>query len=151
MYTSYSSQKNAFSIGLTIGIGSFQESYTHRKIRESLLGSAGVVGFLGISNRCTLLLANHQAGIYAPDNYLVIIRFCPLPFGGIVLHLITQVNDGLLSTYITIFDPRRVKCRRCIPFLFYALVYPVIASNLVNLDNLSPFSDYVYIHTCSPF
>ena len=38
-----------------------------------------------------------------------------------------------------------------ITFLVYALVYPIIASNLVILDNLSPWYDSVYTHTCPTF
>ena len=37
------------------------------------------------------------------------------------------------------------------PLLVNALVYPSIASNLVTLANLSPKSDSVYTHNCSPF
>ena len=66
-------------------------------------------------------------------------------------HLSTQVNDSDLADYITVFDPRRDKRRRFIPFLVYALVYPIIASNLVTLDTLSPCSESVCTHTCSPF
>ena len=35
--------------------------------------------------------------------------------------------------------------------LINALVYPSIASKLVTLATLSPQSDSVYTHTCSPF
>ena len=62
-------------------------------------------------------------------------------------NIITQGNNGLLSSYITVFDLRRVNCRRFIPFLIYALVYLSIASNLVTLDNLSPYPDSVFTHT----
>ena len=66
-------------------------------------------------------------------------------------HLRTQVNDGNLSAWITLFDPSRFNSRRFIPFLVYALLYPIIASNLVTLDTLSPWYDSVRTHTCSPF
>ena len=33
--------------------------------------------------------------------------------------------------------------------MVYALAYPIIAINLVNLDNLSQWSDSVHTHTCS--
>ena len=62
-------------------------------------------------------------------------------------HLITQVNDSDISADINAFDPRRDKRRHFIPFLVYALVYPSIASNLVTLATLSPWSDYVCTHT----
>ena len=52
--------------------------------------------------------------------------------------LITQVNNGLLAVYITVFDPRRGNRRCLIPFLVYTLVYPSIAINLVTLDTLIP-------------
>ena len=48
-------------------------------------------------------------------------------------HLITEVNDIILSAYITVFDPMRGKCRLLIPFLDYGLVYPSIANNLRDL------------------
>ena len=66
-------------------------------------------------------------------------------------NLITQMNDGDIAAYITVFDPRRFKCTRFITFLVYGLVYPSIASNLVSLDTLSPWSDSVCTHTCYPF
>ena len=66
-------------------------------------------------------------------------------------HLNTQVNYSDISAKVNVFDPRRGKRRRFIPFLVYALVYPSIASNLVNLTTLIPWSEYVYTHTCSPF
>ena len=62
-------------------------------------------------------------------------------------HLSTQVNDGILAAYITVFESRRGKRRRFIPFLVYDLIYPSIASNLVTLATLSPWSDSVYTHT----
>ena len=37
------------------------------------------------------------------------------------------------------------------PLLVNDLVYPSITSNLVTLATLSPWSDSVYTHTCSPF
>ena len=60
-----------------------------------------------------------------------------------MLYLSTQVNSGLLDVYITVFDLRRGKCRRFIPFLVNAMINPIIASNFVTLDNLSPRSDSV--------
>ena len=73
------------------------------------------------------------------------------PSRELVWHLSTLVNDGLLSIYITIFDPMRVKRRRFIPFLVYAQVYLSIASNLVTFATLSPWSDSLCTLTCSPF
>ena len=63
-------------------------------------------------------------------------------------HLSTQVNGGILAEYISIFDVRRGKHRRFIILMVYALVYPIISSNLVNLATLSPWSDYVCLPTC---
>ena len=65
----------------------------------------------------------------------------------LVWHLSTQMKNGDLDAYITVFGPRRGKRRRFIPFLVYALVYPIISSNLVTLDTLSPWSYYVCTHT----
>ena len=53
-------------------------------------------------------------------------------------HLSTQVNNGLLAVYITVFDLRRGKIRCFTPFLVCALVYTSIASKLVTLATLSP-------------
>ena len=127
------------------------DNYAHRKIRESLLGSAGVGSFPGIIKRCTLGLYNQQAGSYAPVDELELIIFRAFPFGELVWNLSIQVNNSLISVYITIFYLRRVKHRCFIPFLFYNLVYPSIASNLVTLSNLIPWYDYVCTHTCSHF
>ena len=66
-------------------------------------------------------------------------------------HLSTQVNNGILAVYITIFEPWGGKRRCFISFMVYALVYPSIASKLLNLDTLSPKSDSVYTLTCSHF
>ena len=66
-------------------------------------------------------------------------------------HLSTKVNNSDLSAYINVFDPIRGKRRHFITFLVYALVYLSIASNLVNLATLSPWSDSVCTHTCYPF
>ena len=60
------------------------------------------------------------------------------------------MNNSLLAVYITVFDPRRGKRRCFISFMVYALVYPSIASDLLNWATLSPKSYYVYTHTCSP-
>ena len=57
------------------------------------------------------------------------------------------MNNSDLPVYITVFDPSRVKRRRSIPFLVYALVYPGIAIDLVTLATLSPRSDSVCTHT----
>ena len=134
-----------------MGIGSLWVNYSHRNIWESLLESAVLGSCSGVSNRCTFGLENQQAGSYSLATELELIRFWHLPFGGLVWHLITQVNDGILAAYITVFDPRRGKRRRFIPFLGYYLVYPIISSNLVTLATLSPWYDYVCTHTCSPF
>ena len=77
-------------------------------------------------------------GAKIPATELEFIRFWPLPFGEILWDLSTQVSEIILSSYITVFDPRRGKIRRFIPFLFYTLLYPNIASYLANLDILSP-------------
>ena len=66
-------------------------------------------------------------------------------------NLSTQVNDGFIALYITVFDMMRSKRRRFITFLVYALVYTSIASNLATLVNLIPWSDSVCTHTYSPF
>ena len=50
-------------------------------------------------------------------------------------HLSTQSNDGIIASYITVFDPSSVKCRRFITFLVHAMVYLSNASNLVALAN----------------
>ena len=119
-------------------------------IRESLLVRAGVGRRPGLSNRCTFGLSNQLAGRYIPATELDLIRLRPFPLGDLVWYLITQLNNGDLAAYITVFDPRRGKRRRFIPFLVYALVYPSIASNLVTLATLSPWSDYLCTHTLSP-
>ena len=104
-----------------------------------------------LSNWCTFGLANGLDGSFVPATELDLNRFRPLPFRELVWHLSTQVNNGLLADYITIFDPSRDKCRCFIPFLVYDLVYLSIGSNLVTLDILSSSSESVYTHTCSPF
>ena len=104
-----------------------------------------------LSNWCTFRLANRLAGIFAPTTELDLNRFQPLPFGELVWHLSTQVNNGLLSTYINVFKPRRDKRRCFIPCLVYALVYLSISSNLFNLATLSPRFDSVCMHTHSLF
>ena len=143
--------RNVFISGLTISIGALWQNSSHRKIRESLLGSAGVGSCTGLSNWCTFGLANQQAGSYAPDTELELNRFRSFPLRGLIWHLSTQVNDGNIAAYITVFDPRRGKCRRFNPFLVYALVYPSIPSNLITLATLSPWSDFFRMYTCSPF
>ena len=57
------------------------------------------------------------------------------------------MNIGLLAAWITVFDTRRGKHRRFIPFLVYDLVYLSIAINLVTLDTLCPWYDYVRMYT----
>ena len=83
--------------GLTIGIGSRRYKYAHRSIRERLLRSAGVGICPGLSNRCKFGLYNNQDGSYAPATELELIMFCPLPFGDILWHLITQVNGSNIA------------------------------------------------------
>ena len=106
---------------------------------------------LFLSNRCTFALANQLSVRYIPTTELDIFRFRAFSLGELVWHLITQVNNIDLSTYINILDLRRSKRRRFIPCLVYALVYHSISINLVNLATLSPWSDSVFTHTCSPF
>ena len=65
-----------------MGIGALRDNSAHRKIWEYLLGSSGVVSYHSISNQCTLVLANQQAGIYVPANELEIIRFWPFSLWG---------------------------------------------------------------------
>ena len=86
-----------FMSGLNIGIGALRENSTNRKIRESLLGIAGVGSCPGLSKRCTFVLTNQQAESYAPATELELIRFRPLPFGDLVWNLRTQVKDSDLS------------------------------------------------------
>ena len=83
--------------GFNIGIGALQDKYTHRKIRESLLGSSVLSRCPGLSNWCTSGLANQQAGRYSPATKLELIRFQPLPLGEIMWHLSTQVNGGIIA------------------------------------------------------
>ena len=52
-------------------------------------------------------------------------------------------NNGLLAIYMNVFDPRRGKRMCFIPFIFYALFYLSIASNLVTLATLISNSDSV--------
>ena len=118
---------------------------------EVLLGSAGVGSCPGISKWCKLGLVYQQSGSYAPTTELELIRFLRFPFGEIMWHLRTQVNDSLLAYYITVFELSRGNIRRFIPFLVYALVYMSIASNLLTFATLSPCSGSVVTHTCSPF
>ena len=134
-----------------IGIGALRENSPHRNIRESLLGSSGVGSYTGVSNRCTFVLDNQQIGSYALATELELIRFWPLPFGELVCHLITKMNDSIISSQITVFDPRMSNLRRFIPFLVYTLVYMSITSNLLNLATLSTWSDSVCTHTCYNF
>ena len=103
-----------------------------------------------IINGFTFGLANQQYGSYAPANKSELVRFRPFSLGELMWHLIKQVNDGLLDAYINFFEPRRVKHRRFIPFLVYALFYPSNSINLVTLANRSPWYDSACTHTCSP-
>ena len=137
--------------GLTIGIWDLRDNYAHRKIRKILLGSAWVGRCPRLSNRCTFWLANQQAGRYVSDTDLELNGFWPLLFGELMWHLSTQRTYSNLAYYITVFDTRRDKRRRFIPFLVYALVYPSIASNFVTLDTLSTWSDSVCTYTYSQF
>ena len=57
------------------------------------------------------------------------------------------MNAGLLDVYITVFYPSRGKRKHFIKFLVYALVCPIIDSNLVTLATLSNWSDCVYKNT----
>ena len=82
-------------------------------------------------------------GSFALATELYLNRFWPLAFKELVCHLSTQVNDIDLAACINVFDPRRGKCSRFVPFLVYSLVYPSIASNLVTLATLSPWSGSV--------
>ena len=80
--------------GLNIGIGALRDNSAHRNIREGLLGSAGVGSCPGVSNRCTFLLANQQAGENIPATELKLDRFRHFPLGDLVWHLSKQVNYG---------------------------------------------------------
>ena len=79
---------------MTIGIGYLRDNFAHSKMTESLLGSTGVGRCPGLSNLCTLGLANQQDRSYATATELELIRFCPLPFSEVVWHLSTHVNNG---------------------------------------------------------
>ena len=107
--------------------------------------------FPGLGNQCMFGLAKQQAGSYAPATELDIIRFWNFPFRELVWHLRTQVNNSDLASYISVFDPRRGKLERFIPFLVYVLVYPIIAGNLVTLATLSHWSNSVHTHACCTF
>ena len=89
--------QTVYCIGFTIGIGVLRDNSAHKKIRESLLGSAGVGRYPGLINRCTFGMDNQQAGKYVPATELDIIRFRTLPLGKLVWHLITKVNDSDLA------------------------------------------------------
>ena len=136
---------------MTIGIVSLWENYANRNIRKSLLVIARFGSFPGLINQCTFGLNNQQYGRYNPATELELIRFRTLPFGDLVWHLSTQMNDGNLAAYITVFDPRSGKHRPFIQFLVYALVYTSIDSNLVTLDTPSPWYKSVCTHIGSIF
>ena len=142
--------QNVFRSVLTILIGALRDNSTHRKVMESLLGIIVVGSCPSISNRCTLILVNQKARIYASATELDIIRFEPLAFRELMWHISTKVNDGLLAAYITVFVLRKGKRRWFITFLVYALVYMSIDVNLVTLATLSPWYDSVWTHICSP-
>ena len=55
--------------------------------------------------------SNRLAGSFAPTTEVELNMFWPLPFGELVWHLSTQVNNGILAAYITVFDPRRDNSR----------------------------------------
>ena len=102
-------------------------------------------------SRCTSGLANQLDGSFPPDTELYTNRFWPSPFGEFVWHVSTQMNNGILAAWITVFDLRRDKRRCFIFYLVYALLYRSISSNLMTLANLSTRSDSVCRHTCSTF
>ena len=132
---------------MNIGIGALWDNYAHSKITVIFLVNVGVDSCPGVSNQCMLGLAYQQSWKYFPATELDIIRFWPFPFRYLMWHLSTQVNDGILSTYMNVSDPSRGK-RRCFStFLVYALVYLSIASILVTLDTLSHWSEYFHMHT----
>ena len=89
-------------------------------------------------------------GYKTPTTVLELIRFWPLNSEEILWHLSTQVNGGLIASYINVFDPRRDKHMCFILFLVYAVIYPIIASNLEILATLSPWSDSVFMYTLYP-
>ena len=103
-----------------------------------------------LSNWCTFVLTNQQDGKYITATELELIRFWPFPLHDLVWHLSTQVKDSDIAAYITVFDRSKDNCRRFIPFLVYNVVYTSIASNIVTLANLSPWSDFVYTYTFPP-
>ena len=90
--------QSVYRSGLNIGIGDLQNNSDHNKIRESLLGSAGVYMFPGLSNWCTFGFSNQLSGRYIPATELDLIWFRPFPLGELVWHLSTQVNDGDISS-----------------------------------------------------
>ena len=139
--------QNVYRSGLIIGIGALWDNSAHRNIRESLSGSAGVGRFPSLNNLCTFGLDSRLDARYIPATELYIIMFRLFPLGELVWHIIKQVNYSDLDAYITVFDPSRGKRRFFIPFLVYALVYPIIASNLVTLDTLSPWYESFCTYT----
>ena len=86
-----------------------------------------------LSSLCTPGLASQLDGSFASDNELYINRFWPSPFGEFVWNVSTQMNNGILAAWITVFDLRRDKRRCLIPCLVYALLYQSISSNLMTL------------------
>ena len=50
-----------------------------------------------LSKQCRFRFANRLAERYITATELEINRFRPFPFGELVWHLITQVNDGILA------------------------------------------------------
>ena len=83
--------------GFTIGIGSRRYNSIRRKIRESLLESAGVSRCARLSNWCTFWLANQQAGKYISATELEPNRFRYFPLGEIMCYLSTQLDDSDLA------------------------------------------------------
>ena len=51
----------------------------------------------GLRNQCTFGLANRLYESFVPVTELELNMFWPLPFGELVWHLSTQVNNVLLS------------------------------------------------------
>ena len=83
-----------YCCGLTIGIGAIRDNSSHRKIREILLVRTGAHRCPGLSNQCTFLLVNKQAGEYISAAELELNRSRHFPLGEIVWYLSTQANDS---------------------------------------------------------
>ena len=124
---------------------------TNKKYTKGFENYSYICRFPFSSNRCTFGLSNQLTGSFSPATELEFNRSWTSPFEELVWHLNTQVNNSLLAAHITVFGPRSKNSRCFIPCLVYALVYPSIASNLVTLDTLSPWSNSLCTHTCYPF